>query len=123
MKNILDKKFYVMLLGLLFFAPACTDLEEELYSDVTDENFFQTDDEFISALGGAYSSFYGIGNHSNLWSSNELSSDELVVTHKGVTGTMEVFYLHYMIIVGHLIMDSLTILGDSCMEVSTLVIG
>jgi hypothetical protein len=83
MKNILDKKFYVMLLGLLFFAPACTDLEEELYSDVTDENFFQTDDEFISALGGAYSSFYGIGNHSNLWSSNELSSDELVVTHKG----------------------------------------
>mgnify|MGYP000167664395 CR=1 FL=1 len=74
MKNILDKKFYVMLLGLLFFAPACTDLDEELFSDVTDENFFQSDDEFISALGGAYSSFYGIGNHSNLWSSNEISS-------------------------------------------------
>lgn len=72
-----------MLLGLLFFAPACTDLEEELYSDVTDDNFFQTDDEFISALGSAYSSFYGIGNHSNLWSSNEISSDEMVITTKG----------------------------------------
>jgi|TARA_B110000503_G_scaffold133021_1_gene209825 starch-binding outer membrane protein, SusD/RagB family len=83
MKNIFDKKFYVMLLGLLFFAPACTDLEEELYSDVTDDNFFQTDDEFISALGSAYSSFYGIGNHSNLWSSNEISSDEMVITTKG----------------------------------------
>lgn len=83
MKNILDKKFYVMLLGLLFFAPACTDLDEELFSDVTDENFFQSDDEFISALGGAYSSFYGIGNHSNLWSSNEISSDEMVIATKG----------------------------------------
>ena len=83
MKNILDKKFYVMLLGLLFFAPACTDLDEELFSDVTDENFFQSDDEFISALGGAYSSFYGIGNHSNLWSSNEIASDEMVIATKG----------------------------------------
>ncbi|MDB4290956.1 RagB/SusD family nutrient uptake outer membrane protein [Cyclobacteriaceae bacterium] len=83
MKNILDKKFYVMLIGLLFFAPACTDLDEELFSDVTDENFFQSDDEFISALGGAYSSFYGIGNHSNLWSSNEIASDEMVITTKG----------------------------------------
>ncbi len=72
-----------MLLGLLFFAPACTDLDEELFSDVTDENFFQSDDEFISALGGAYSSFYGIGNHSNLWSSNEISSDEMVIATKG----------------------------------------
>ena len=72
-----------MLIGLLFFAPACTDLEEEIYSDVTEENFFQTDDEFVSALGGAYSSFYGIGNHSNLWSSNEIASDEMVITTKG----------------------------------------
>lgn len=72
-----------MLLGLLFFAPACTDLDEELFSDVTDENFFQSDDEFISALGGAYSSFYGIGNHSNLWSSNEIASDEMVIATKG----------------------------------------
>ena len=54
MKNILDKKFYVMLLGLLFFAPACTDLDEELFSDVTDENFFQSDDEFIMERLKAY---------------------------------------------------------------------
>lgn len=70
-------------LGLTFFSQSCTDLEEELYSEVTADNFFKTDQEFIAALGQAYSSFGGIGNHSNLWSINEIASDELVVTTKG----------------------------------------
>lgn len=72
-----------MFVGLVFFAPACTDLEEELYSDVTAENFFTTDEEFVAALGQAYSGLLGMGNHANLWSINELASDELVVTTKG----------------------------------------
>ena len=83
MKNLLKKKFFVLAIGLLFFAPACTDLDEELFSDVTDANFFQTDEEFIAALGQAYSSMTQIGNHSTLWSINEISSDEVVITTKG----------------------------------------
>ena len=38
---------------------------------------------FVSALGEAYSRLFSIGNHSNLWTTNELQSDELVVTTKG----------------------------------------
>ncbi len=83
MKYLFKKKFLVLVIGLLFFAPACTDLEEELFSDVTDSNFFQTDEEFIAALGAAYSSMTQIGNHSTLWSINEISSDELVIATKG----------------------------------------
>lgn len=83
MKNLFKKKFFVLALGLLFFAPACTDLEEELFSDVTESNFFQTDEEFIAALGQAYSSMTNIGSHANLWAINELASDELVVATKG----------------------------------------
>lgn len=83
MKYLFKKKFFVLVIGLLFFAPACTDLDEELFSDVTDENFFQTDEEFIAALGAAYSSMTGIGNHSTLWSINEIASDELVIATKG----------------------------------------
>lgn len=83
MKNLLKKKFFVLAIGLLFFAPACTDLDEELFSDVTDSNFFQTDEEFIAGLGAAYSSLTGLGSHANLWAMNELASDELVVTTKG----------------------------------------
>lgn len=72
-----------MVVGLVLFAPACTDLEEELYTDVTAENFFTTDEEFVAALGQAYSGLLGMGNHSNLWSINEIASDELVITTKG----------------------------------------
>lgn len=81
-KNLI-RKFSVLMLGLLLFAPACTDLEEELYSEVTADNFFQTEAEFIAALGSAYSSLSSMGGHANVWSTNEISSDELVVTTKG----------------------------------------
>jgi starch-binding outer membrane protein, SusD/RagB family len=70
-------------LGFTVFTLSCTNLDEELYSDVTANNFFKTDDEFIAALGQAYSSLGGIGNHTGLWSINEVSSDELVVCTKG----------------------------------------
>lgn len=70
-------------LSLMVFTLSCTNLDEELYSDVTADNFFKTDEEFIAALGQAYSSFGGIGNHSGLWSINELASDELVISTKG----------------------------------------
>lgn len=69
--------------GLTFFTTACTNLEEEMYGDLASSNFFRNDNEFIASLGQAYSSLGGIGNHSGLWTINELASDELVVTTKG----------------------------------------
>ena len=68
---------------MVCFTFSCTNLDEKLYSDVTANNFFKTDEEFIAALGQAYSSFGGIGNHFGLWTINELSSDELVISTKG----------------------------------------
>ncbi len=82
MKNIL-KRFSVLVVGLFFIVPACTDLDEEVFSEVTADNFFKTDREFIAALGAAYSSLAALGGHANVWSISELASDELVVTTKG----------------------------------------
>lgn len=82
MKNIF-KKFSVFAVGLLFIGPACTNLDEVVYSEVTADNFFQTDEEFIAALGDAYTRLYSIGNHSNNWSMNEIASDELIIATKG----------------------------------------
>lgn len=69
--------------GLTFFTTSCTNLDEELYGDLAATDFFRNDNEFIASLGQAYSSLGGIGNHSGLWTINELASDELVVTTKG----------------------------------------
>src|SRR5687768_15374324 len=70
-------------LGIIFFALSCTDLDEEVYDTILNEDFFKTKEEFIAALGQAYSSFGGLGNSGNLFSINELGSDELVVATKG----------------------------------------
>ncbi len=43
-------------MGLLVaaFNQSCTNLDEELYSEVTPDNFFKSEAEFVSALGAAY---------------------------------------------------------------------
>lgn len=70
-------------LGLTFFTQSCTNLDEELYSDLAADDFYKTDEQFIASLGGAYSAFAGLGNHFGYWTLNELASDELVITTKG----------------------------------------
>jgi len=85
MKNLMKKikELFLVIAGLVFIVPACTNLDEELYSDLDAASFFQTEDEYISALGAAYSNFTVMGSHSNIWSTNELASDELVVPTRG----------------------------------------
>ena len=83
MKKSVFRRIFMTGMGIVFFTFSCTNLDEKLYSDVTANNFFKTDEEFIAALGQAYSSFGGIGNHFSLWTINELSSDELVISTKG----------------------------------------
>jgi hypothetical protein len=83
MKKLIYIKSLLIGLGMCFVISSCVDLEEEVFSAVTAENFFKTNEEFISALGQAYSSLGGLGNHSGLWSINELASDEIVISTKG----------------------------------------
>ena len=77
------KKLSLIIVGMIFIVPACTNLDEELYSDLAAENFFTTDEENIAALGQAYSSMTHWGSHTNIWTANELSSDELVIPTRG----------------------------------------
>lgn len=95
-KNI--GKISMIGLGIAFLTLSCTKLDEKVYSDVTADSFFKTNDEFIASLGQAYANFGGIGNHSNLWSIQELTSDELVITTKGGDwydgGVLQQLHLH-----------------------------
>jgi hypothetical protein len=85
MKNLMKKvkELILVIAGLVLIVPACTNLDEELYSDLDAASFFKSEDEYISALGAAYANFTAMGSHSNVWSTNELSSDELVVPTRG----------------------------------------
>ena len=71
------------LLFLATFNNSCTDLDEKLYDTVTDDNFLKTEEEFISALGAAYTGLYGLGNHGSYFSVQEVSSDEVMIPQRG----------------------------------------
>jgi len=79
--NIL--KFLAAALLFVTLNQSCTDLEEELFSQVTSENFFKTEEEFVSALGAAYTSLNSYGGNGNMYSLQEVTSDEMVVPTRG----------------------------------------
>lgn len=79
-----------LILTLLLVLSACTDLDETINSEVVADEFFQSEEEFSSALGDAYGilagsngTFAGWGTHNGLVSINETSSDEMIITQKG----------------------------------------
>ncbi len=82
-KSLLFTKVILISLVLIAFnTVSCTNLDEELYSEVTPDNFFNNDEEFISALGAAYTQFrnYASGDPFAL---QEVSTDEMVVPTRG----------------------------------------
>ena len=66
---------------LLFFG--CTDLEEEVFDQATEENFFQTERQVVASIGSAYTNLYSYNNNDHMWCLNGASTDELVIPTKG----------------------------------------
>jgi hypothetical protein len=58
-RNKMKKSLFIVigLAVMIALGQSCTNLDEELYSQVTPDNFFKTEEEFISALGAAYTQF------------------------------------------------------------------
>ncbi|MCH8567944.1 MAG: RagB/SusD family nutrient uptake outer membrane protein [Balneolales bacterium] len=78
----LTKVLSISALALLF-GFACTDLTEKLPSELTDDSFFQTEEEFIAALGDAYTVLGAWQNHGGLFALNEVSTDAVAIPVKG----------------------------------------
>jgi hypothetical protein len=81
-KSWLYIKAILVALFVTYFNQSCTNLDETLYSEVTPENFFKTEEEFISALGAAYTSFGGYAS-GDVYNDQEVSTDEMVVPTRG----------------------------------------
>lgn len=72
----------MMGLFVSFTNQSCTNLDEELFSQVLADDFFQNDAEFISALGSAYTSLYGYID-GRMLSVQEVASDAVAVPTRG----------------------------------------
>lgn len=71
----------VLLLGIV--QPSCTKLEEEVYSDLTGELFFQDPGNLIYAFGAAYTNLYWLIGHKYGMVGKEVGTDLLIVPQRG----------------------------------------
>ena len=79
------KNISILAIGIFLFVglPSCSDLAPEFNDVITEENFFKSENEYIAALGSAYTNLYGMCNHGTYFSLQEVSSDEAAIPHKG----------------------------------------
>ena len=75
-------KIMMVVLLVIGLSPSCTNLDEELYSEVTPDNFFSSEEEFVSALGAAYTQFGGFAS-GDIMSLQDITSDDMVVPTRG----------------------------------------
>ena len=70
-------------LGMAVVIAACTDLSEPVNSEVAAEDFFQNSQQFVSALGDAYSALTALGGGGAPAQLNEATTDEVIVPARG----------------------------------------
>jgi len=75
-------KIFMVVVFMTAVSQSCTNLDEEVFSEITPENYFQTEEQFISALGNAYTQLYGYAM-GDIHDMRELSSDEMVTPTRG----------------------------------------
>jgi hypothetical protein len=82
-KFITTLKITMAVMVLVMIQPSCTNLDEEVYSDMTAEIFFSDPDNLIYAFGKAYTSLYDLTGHKYGMQGSECGTDMLVVPQRG----------------------------------------
>ncbi len=75
----MNKNFAIILIFTTIFSTfSCTDLSEEVYSDIPFDNFFRTEKDVLMNAGRAYTKLQSFPEEFSLWTLIEMSSDEMV---------------------------------------------
>ncbi len=81
--NKLSKIILAFCMLFMAFLPSCTDLTEEVFSDLDGEKFFEDPDNLVAAFGVAYTSLYPLVGHKFGMVGQEVGTDLLVVPQRG----------------------------------------
>lgn len=68
---------------LLFTFVACNDLSSNVHSEIVEENFYETEQQVLSAAGPAYSGLRPLTQPEGFWGIQEFTSDEMVLPTRG----------------------------------------
>lgn len=78
MKTSIIKFSWIPLLAISVL-PSCTDLSEDVYSDIPMDNFFKNEKELVANAGRAYTKIQGYNAEQSLWTLLLQASDECAV--------------------------------------------
>lgn len=81
-KSLFLVKALVVVMIMAAFNQSCTNLDEELFDSVTPDNFFNTEEEILAALGAAYTQFGNFASN-DPFSLQCVSTDEMTVPTRG----------------------------------------
>ena len=79
-------KFNITLLAMIalsFSGLRCTKLDSKVYSQIVNENFWQTPEQIAAGKSPAYAALQGLGGNSGIYWENEISSDEMITPTRG----------------------------------------
>ena len=76
----------LMIAGVGLAALACTDLEEEIFSNIASENYYQDKNSIEAALVRPFEHGHWCGWDGSRWILQELTADQFVWTQKGKHG-------------------------------------
>jgi len=62
---------------------SCTNLDEEVFDTITDENFYKTERQVLAASGPAYSNLRAYTDPTSIWGLNTLTTDEIMLPTRG----------------------------------------
>jgi len=81
-KSLLLVKALAIVMILAAFNQSCTNLDEELFDSVTPDNFFNTEEEILAALGAAYTQFQNYAAN-DPFALHCVTTDEMAVPTRG----------------------------------------
>jgi starch-binding outer membrane protein, SusD/RagB family len=79
-------KFVCRSIILAVLLSSCTELEEVVYSEITETSFIYTEEDTYMALGSAYTPLRLIGNHTNYGATQEVTTDAIVMPYNPAGG-------------------------------------
>ena len=81
MKNI--GKYFIVFALIFGMNQSCTNLDEEVFSQLTADNFPTSEEQFVAALGATYSSLSNIGAHNGYYSMQMIAGDDMMIPQRG----------------------------------------
>ena len=82
----------LMAVVLAFSASSCTDLEEDIFSDIPKDGFFTSEEQLVIYSARAYTKLQAWGSEQSLWTLNIQLSDELAAPKNSVNDWVDPRY-------------------------------